>query len=241
VSDYREKLMRECFELERDFNYWEFRQHHWHHPEIVATCPLPEEREEALRGFWNQDAEKRFPEYQQAVAGLSLEELEAEKEQWLDRLSVLSVQEYQEILGEASLPTPANDNSRGIDLWRAREQLVRRHFEAYRDLTWFEELEPKFREQGIDGKQLQSFREAWNERAEIRDWEWWRKETALKPSERLEDEIMDITDRLDQLGSLRWLEEKKGREQHAVQDYQRILADAARLTPANDNSRGIDL
>ena len=89
-----------------------------------------------------------------------------------------------------------------------RESLVRRNFEAYRDLTWFESLEPKFREQEVGGKELQAFREAWNEHAEMSDWAWWQKEAASKPSGRLEDEVMDIVDRLDQLGCLRWLEEK---------------------------------
>jgi hypothetical protein len=115
VSDAREKLLRETFELERDFNYWAFRHHHWDHPEVVATCPDPQQREAVLRGFWNQDAEKRFPEYRAAVAGLSLEELETEKEQWLDRLSLLSPRQYQEVLAEASCRAPANDNDIGLE------------------------------------------------------------------------------------------------------------------------------
>ena len=121
---------------------------------------------------------------------------------------------------------------------REREQLVRRHFEAYRDLTWFEDLEPKFREYGVEGKQLQSFREAWNERAEQRDWAWWQKEVARTPNERLEDELMDITDRLDALGCLRWQEEQRQRDQDAMRDYQQMLADAASRAPANDNQKG---
>lgn len=115
MADERERLVREAFELERDFHYWQFRQHHWDNAEVVATCPDPEEREEMLRGFWNQDAEKRFPEYRAAVAGLSREELESEKEQWLDRLSLLSEREYREILAEAAGREPANDNARGLE------------------------------------------------------------------------------------------------------------------------------
>jgi len=115
VSDEREKLIRETFQLERDFHYWQFRQHHWDNAEVVATCPDPEEREEILRGFWNQDAEKRFSEYRAAVTGLSMEELESEKEQWLDRLSLLSEREYKEILAEGIGREPANDNARGLE------------------------------------------------------------------------------------------------------------------------------
>ena len=81
---------------------------------MVATCPDPEEREEMLRGFWNQDAEKRFPEYRAAVSGLSMTALEMEKEQWLGRLSLLSEREYKEILDEA-VNSPANDNQKGCE------------------------------------------------------------------------------------------------------------------------------
>jgi len=113
VSSRREKLIRECFELERDFHYWQFRQHHWNQAEIVARLPDPAEREEALRSFWHHDADKRFPEYRAAVSGLSMEELETEKEQWLDRLSCVSTKQYQEILAEVATPAPANDNEKG--------------------------------------------------------------------------------------------------------------------------------
>ncbi len=121
-----------------------------------------------------------------------------------------------------------------------RELLVRRNFEAYRDLMWFEELEPKFRERGIDGKELQSFREAWNDHAEIRDWAWWQKESAGKANGILEDEIMDITDRLDALGCMRWLEEQKQHNQDASSSYRQILTDAVGRMPKNNNDKGID-
>jgi hypothetical protein len=113
-----------------------------------------------------------------------------------------------------------------------REILVRRHFEAYRDLVWIEDLEPKFRKQGIEGDQLQAHREAWNEHAERRDWAWWQKETAHTSSGRLEDEIMDITERLDQLGCLRWLEDRHG--------YDRMIAEAAARLVAKDNDKEIE-
>lgn len=113
MSAEREKLIRQNFELERDFHYQEFRQHHWNNAELVATCPDAAEREEALRGFWNQDTEKRFPEYRTTVSGLSMAELEMEKEQWLDRLSCVSTEQYRQILTEAAGRAPANDNEKG--------------------------------------------------------------------------------------------------------------------------------
>lgn len=111
----REKLIRELFALERDFHYWEFRQRHWNHAEVVATCPDLDQRDTMLRGFWSQDAEKRYPEYLVAADGLSMEQLESEREHWLDRLSLLSPKQYQDILDEAVVRMPANDNERGME------------------------------------------------------------------------------------------------------------------------------
>ena len=115
VAAERERLIRENFELERDFHYWQFRQEHWNQAEIVARLPDPAAREEVLRSFWQQDAEKRFPEYRAAVAGMSLEGLEREKEQWLDRLSCVSTKQYREMLAEATVREPVNDNEKGIE------------------------------------------------------------------------------------------------------------------------------
>lgn len=115
MSDVREKLIRECFELERDFHYWEFRQRHWNEAELVARLPDHADRETVLRSFWQQDSEKRFAEYRAAVASLNVAELEMEKEQWLDRLSCVSTKQYQEIFAAAARQQPANDNAKGIE------------------------------------------------------------------------------------------------------------------------------
>jgi hypothetical protein len=84
------------------------------------------------------------------------------------------------------------------------------------------------------------YRETWNERAEKRDWDWWQKEAAHIPSGRLEDEIMDITDRLDQLGRLRWLREQQQRDPGGMQDYQQVTAEATNRAPANDNEEEME-
>src|SRR5262249_35849823 len=99
-----------------------------------------------------------------------------------------------------------------------RNILVRRNFEAYRDLTWFEQLEPKYRERGIEGRELQAIREAWNEHVDKRDWAWWQEKSAGESSSQLEDQIMDITDRLDQLGCLKWQKECAQAAQRAAND-----------------------
>src|SRR5262245_51630294 len=115
MANRRNDLIRQCFEHERDFHYVKFREHHWELPEIVAKCPDPAVRETMLRGFWNQDAEKRYPEYRAAVAGMSLLDLENEREHWIEKLDALGMLELQKHYeAEARIARPANDNKRSI-------------------------------------------------------------------------------------------------------------------------------
>jgi hypothetical protein len=114
MASHRENLIRENFEHERDFNYVMFREYQWNLQEIVEKVPDEGQREKMLRGFWNQDAEKRYPEYRAAVAGLSTSELENEREQWIEKLDHLGMLEYRKKIAEAAR-VPANENERGID------------------------------------------------------------------------------------------------------------------------------
>jgi hypothetical protein len=113
VSHAREQLIRECFDLKCDFDYWEFRLAHFYQPELVARFPDFDHREKVLHGLWNLDSEERYPHYRAAMEDLSIAELEVEKEQWMDRLSLLSPKQYQEILAETSHRVAANDNAKG--------------------------------------------------------------------------------------------------------------------------------
>lgn len=79
-SRERQQVTREAFELERDVFYRKFRAWHFNVPEIVEACPDPGMRERMLKGFWNQDAEKRFAEYQAATAAMTLAELAAHRD-----------------------------------------------------------------------------------------------------------------------------------------------------------------
>ncbi len=116
MSETREKLIRESFELERDFFYRDFRLRHWDVPEVAAACPEEEVREKMLRGFWNQDAEKRYPEYRAAVAGLSMAQLTAHRDELAELLAWGAPGEYRAMLREASgRGMPANDNERDVD------------------------------------------------------------------------------------------------------------------------------
>jgi hypothetical protein len=114
-----------------------------------------------------------------------------------------------------------------------RDKMIVRLFEAWRDLTWFEKLEPRFRQQGVEGKELEDYREAWNEHAEIRDLPWFQNKEARTPIARLEDEIMNINDRLEHIGLLRWRDER-----NADRDCQHQVTEAASRMAANDNEKG---
>jgi len=91
----------------------------------------------------------------------------------------------------------------------SREDLIRRHFEAMRDLTWFEKLLPKFQRHGVNSEMLETYREAWNRHAEKNDWVWWQQEAKGDSTERLQDMLMDAIDNLNAVGMLQWSEQAK--------------------------------
>lgn len=115
MSNTREWLIRQNFEHERDFHYVLFRQYHWNLPEIVWRFPDLQRREEMLRGFWNEDAEKRFPEYLAAVANMTLAQLQTEREMWIEKLDCLGMLEFQRMMNEAASRAPSNDNDKEIE------------------------------------------------------------------------------------------------------------------------------
>lgn len=114
-----------------------------------------------------------------------------------------------------------------------RQELIRREFELYRDIKWFEDLEPKAIKAGATKENLDDMRKSWNEHTEERDWSWWRDTSQHYSKERLQDSIMNAVDRLAQLGCLKWQREHS--------DYKEMLGAAARF-PSNDNEKnnGID-
>jgi hypothetical protein len=113
-----------------------------------------------------------------------------------------------------------------------RETLIVQLFEAWRDVTWFEKLEPKFRLHGVEGRELEDYRDAWNEHAEIRDLPWFQHKEARTPIARLEDAVMDMNDRLEHIGLLRWRD-----EQNRNKDFQQQITEAASRIVAKDNEK----
>jgi hypothetical protein len=98
---------------------------------------------------------------------------------------------------------------------KSRDELIRADFEAYRDLTWWETLEPRFREQGIDASAMAGFREAWNRHAENRDWAWWQNEAKHYSDAELDGMRKDCIELLDAIGVLQSRRDKAAREQEA--------------------------
>jgi hypothetical protein len=90
-----------------------------------------------------------------------------------------------------------------------REKLIRRHFEAMRDLTWAETLEPKFRGYDLSAAQMQEYREAWNRHTEARDWAWWHENTK-ESDEQLRTEINEMSERIERIDGLREFRELLG-------------------------------
>ncbi len=89
-----------------------------------------------------------------------------------------------------------------------RDGLIRASFEAQRDLTWAEKVEPQLKFRGLDAASISSYRQAWNDRMEKSDWVRWQKESQRFSNAVLDDMRMDCVDRLDALGCLRWLRDK---------------------------------
>ena len=74
--------------------------------------------------------------------------------------------------------------------YMTRSQLVRAHFELYRDLYWSQEMEPKLRELNSSPDAMRHYREAWDVFIEDRDWQHWREdETRRCSNEELRAEI----------------------------------------------------
>lgn len=125
---------------------------------------------------------------------------------------------------------------------RFREQLIRRNFEAVRDLTWAEALEPKFRQQGVDEASMEELRSAWNLHAEKRDWAWWQKHAKHQSNAQLQRELEECIDQLDAIGLLRW---RDGQRIAGKEAFRQVLHEEAGgpeepQAPSRMRGRGIE-
>jgi hypothetical protein len=82
----------------------------------------------------------------------------------------------------------------------SRKELVRAHFEAYRDLMWAEAMEPRLKGCGANAEVMKPYREAWNAFVEDRDWDWWRDEVRRTSDAELEKQLVDCIGELRSMG-----------------------------------------
>jgi hypothetical protein len=82
-----------------------------------------------------------------------------------------------------------------------RGQLVRTHFEAYRDLMWADAMEPRLKGYDLNSDAMKPYRGAWNAFVEERDWGWWRHETRRLSNKELKTEIAECLDEIKALGT----------------------------------------
>jgi hypothetical protein len=122
-----------------------------------------------------------------------------------------------------------------------RDELIRAHFEAHRELTWAEMVEPRLREQGVGGEQLASYREQWNQHFEKRDWGWWQNEAKRFSNAVLDDMRMDCLDKLDMLGMLQWQRNKAASEQDRFQQVLNGTLDKEVQPPEQARDKGREM
>jgi hypothetical protein len=96
-----------------------------------------------------------------------------------------------------------------------RDELIRAHFDAYTDLLWVTNLEPKFKAAHWDAGEMKEYREAWKGHTEIRDWDWWLEKVKDIPNTEL---LRDIAECHAQIDTFR-----KGTETDRER-FQRIMA-----------------
>jgi hypothetical protein len=99
-----------------------------------------------------------------------------------------------------------------------RNEVIRAQFDAYSDLVWVEDLLPKLQRYGIEGEQLNNYREAWYRRTFARDWEWWQEESKKSSTQELRDDLADIARKLDALGVEQWWKRKGTHDVNKVQE-----------------------
>lgn len=84
-----------------------------------------------------------------------------------------------------------------------RNKLIRAHFEAYGELVWVTNLEPKFSQYNMDAAEIKEYREAFKWHAHDRDWDWWQEKVKGMSDAELQRDIAKCRTEIDQ-----WKEEK---------------------------------
>lgn len=109
-----------------------------------------------------------------------------------------------------------------------RNRLICAHFDAYSDLMWVKNLEPKFRAALWDAGEIEAFRQAWEALTEARDWDWWQEKVKGMTDAELQRETAECQT---EIGAFR-----KGRDAEG-QQFRRILDDKEAPRPIQPKAR----
>lgn len=120
----------------------------------------------------------------------------------------------------------------------SRDELIRAHFDAYSDLVWAKDLEPKFREYDLDADSMRHYREAWNAHTEKRDLDWWQDRVKNSSNDESKAEIAECKEEITALGML-----QPGRDQattggQTFHDVVNRAGDSERGTPEPTLTKG---
>jgi len=109
-----------------------------------------------------------------------------------------------------------------------RNRLICAHFDAYSDLKWVKNLEPKFKAALWDAEEIEAFRQAWMAITETRDWDRWQEKVSRMTDAELQREIAECQT---EIGAFR-----KGRDAEG-QQFRRILDGKEAPSPIQPKAR----
>lgn len=109
-----------------------------------------------------------------------------------------------------------------------RDELIRAHFDAYTDLLWVTNLEPKFKAAQLDAGEMKEYLDAWKGHTENRDWDWWLEKVKSIPNAELQRDIAECHAEIDTF--------RKGMETDRER-FQRIMAGKDEKQPVQEATK----
>jgi hypothetical protein len=78
-----------------------------------------------------------------------------------------------------------------------RNKLICAHFDAYSDLAWVTNVEPKYKAALWDAGEIELFRQAWQANTEARDWDRWQEKVKGMTDAELQRDIAECRAQID--------------------------------------------
>jgi hypothetical protein len=72
-----------------------------------------------------------------------------------------------------------------------RNKLICAHFDAYYDLVWVTNQEPKCRDAQLDAAEMEEYRDAWRAYIEARNWDQWQEKVKGMTDAELQRDIAE--------------------------------------------------